>query len=87
MGNPHKAHSYRVTAAKSAETAGSQCPMDIRMLIEGDLGRSYIEVRDWPKAERHTQHAVNMAQLLEDERAECLYKTNLGLVHCKICFD
>jgi tetratricopeptide (TPR) repeat protein len=76
-----KAHSYRVTAAKLAEDPRSHCPPEEQMRVEGDLGRSYIAVHDWPKAEAHTQRALEIAESLPDERNRCIYKMNLGLVY------
>jgi CHAT domain-containing protein len=76
-----KAHSYRVTAAKLIEVLGPDCPQQLRMWVECDLGRSYIVVEDWSKGEAHTQRALEIAGSLADEQATCMFKLNLGLVY------
>jgi tetratricopeptide (TPR) repeat protein len=77
----HRAHSYRVTAQQLAQDPRSQCPADLRMAIECDLGRSYIEARDWPKAEMHTLRAVELAQSAGKERDRCIFQINLGVIY------
>ncbi len=86
MGNAHheqgdlrQAHSCRVEAGKLA--ASFACPLELRMAIEGDLGRSYLEVGLWERAEEHTQQALEGARYLHDTRAESLYLINLSLAY------
>jgi len=80
-GQLRRAHSYRVTAAELVEDPNSQCPPQLQMKVEGDLGRSYIEARNWPSAESYTQRALEMAESLGNERAQCIYKINLGFIY------
>lgn len=80
-GQVQMAHSYRVVVAELAGNPLSNYPPDLRMSIEGDLGRSYIEARDWPKGEAHTRQALEMAESLHNEIAQCVYKLNLGMIY------
>jgi len=75
-----RAHSYRVTASQLADDPRSQCPLDLKMVVECDLGRSYIEARDWPKAEMHTQRAIALAKSLHRERDHCIFQLNMGVI-------
>ncbi len=79
-GQMQKAHSYRVAAAELIEDHRSECSVELQMAVEGDLGRSYIEVHDWTKAEHHTQRALDMAESLDNKQGHCIYKINLGLI-------
>src|SRR5262245_1447100 len=74
------AHSYRVTAAQLVEKLGAACPDNTRMLVEGDLGRSFIEVHDWTRAEEHTRRALQIAEQRQDEQPLCIYWMNLAVV-------
>lgn len=87
LGNAHqdrdemqKSHNYRLSAQQIIREIGAACPAETRMLVEGDLGRSFIEFRDWPKAEAHTRAALEQAEARNDERARCVYRMNLALI-------
>lgn len=79
-GQLQKAHAYRLTAVEQAEDPQSNCPPNIYMLVVGDLGRSFIDTKDWSKGESYTQRALEMATAENDLLAECIYKINLQLV-------
>jgi tetratricopeptide (TPR) repeat protein len=79
-GELHRAHSYRVEASRLAADPRSGCPPRMQMFVEGDLGRSYIEVQDWQRAETHTRRALQTAEQLHEEQALGIYKINLGRV-------
>jgi tetratricopeptide (TPR) repeat protein len=80
-GQLRRAHSYRLEAAKIAEAYRSQCPPEVLMFLEADIGRTYIEVGDWQRAEVHTQRALGMAESLHDELSLCRYNMNLGVIY------
>ena len=75
-----KAHAYRVVAAELVADPRSQCPPGGRMLVEADLGRSYIEGREWQKAEKYTLEAIEIAKSLGDQPAQDTYELNLALI-------
>ena len=82
-GKLQKAHFYRLIAAKLIEESCSNYFLEGKMALEGDLGRSYIEVHDWTKAEHHTKQALEMAESLGHEQGQCIYKINLELIYAK----
>lgn len=82
-GQMQKAHSYRVAAAKLVEDRRSECPVELQMTVEGDLGRSYIEVHDWTNAEQHTRQALEMAESLNNKKGQCIYKINMELIYAQ----
>jgi CHAT domain-containing protein/tetratricopeptide (TPR) repeat protein len=75
-----KAHAYRVTAERLMHELGEECPPVLRMSVEGDLGRSFIETKEWNAAESHTREALRMAEELEHEEGLCIYNMNLARV-------
>lgn len=75
-----RAHAARVTAYDLVKELGPDCPPVLRMEVEGDLGRSFIEVHDWVKAEPHTRAALAIAEELKDEAAMCALRLNLGMI-------
>ncbi len=83
-GQMNKAQSYRVTAAQLINELGPKCPMDLRMSVEGDLGRSYMEIGDWPRAEAYTNNALRMAESIQDLRSQCIFKMNLGGIYANV---
>ncbi|SRR6266545_1557153 len=78
-GDLQEAHSYRVDAAKLAADPASKCPARIRSWIEGDLGRSYVEIHEWHRAQEHFREALALAEQSGDEQERILCKLNLAL--------
>lgn len=75
-----EAHASRVAAAALVKEMGPECPPPLRMHIEGDVGRSFIEFHDWPNAEPHTREALRMASELGLEHERLVNSVNLGLI-------
>jgi ATP/maltotriose-dependent transcriptional regulator MalT len=80
-GELRQAHALRLKASNLADHLGATCPSKIRVWIEGDLGRSFIEARNWPEAETHTERALAMATELGAERERSIYLLNLTLIY------
>ena len=78
------AHSYRLEAFRIIEQLGASCNDYIAMSVNGDLGRSFIELNEWPQAELHTRRALAIAEAMKDIESRrsglCIYRMNLGLI-------
>lgn len=78
------AHSYRIEASKVVEALGPSCDDSLTMFVTGDLGRSFIELREWVQAEEHTRRALSIAEAMGEtstgRSARCIYRMNLGLI-------
>jgi CHAT domain-containing protein/tetratricopeptide (TPR) repeat protein len=79
-----RAHSYRIAASKVVDSLGSRCSPYVAMCVAGDLGRSFMELREWERAEEHTRHALSLAETMGDDdtarSGRCIYRVNLGLI-------
>ena len=80
LGDLKQAHTWRLEALRRAEQSDAGIPDETWMALEGDLGRSAIEARDWSQAEQHTRTALELAGQLGLRRARCLYQVNLLLI-------
>jgi|GEM_PF-3550147 len=79
-GQLQMAHAYRLTAVDLAEDPLSNCSPKEFMYVIGDLGRSFLESKDWSKAESYTCRALEMAKEQNDQMAKFIYKINMQLV-------
>jgi tetratricopeptide (TPR) repeat protein len=80
-GELQDAYGLRVEAARLAADPGGDCPALLRLRVEGDLGRSYVEVRDWKRAEEQFRKALALAEECREERDAIVQKLNLYLVY------
>ncbi len=78
-GDLREAHSYRVEAAKLAADPAGECPASVRLWVEGDLGRSFVEAHDWHRAQEQFRKALALAEEAGEERERILCKLNLAL--------
>jgi CHAT domain-containing protein/tetratricopeptide (TPR) repeat protein len=79
-GQLQKSHAYRVTAEKLVKEMGQDCPIEVQMMVEGDLGRSYIEAHDWKKAEEFTSRALAKAEAQNHAEGLRIFKINLSVI-------
>jgi tetratricopeptide (TPR) repeat protein len=79
-GQLQKSHAYRVTAENLVKELGEECPIDVQMMVEGDLGRSYIEAQDWKKAEEFTSRALAKAESQNHVEGIRIFKINLSAI-------
>ena len=79
IGNLREAFDLRVKAAKLANDPANDCPAGIRLWVEGDLGRSYVEARHWQRAEEQFRKALALAEECGEEREVIVCKLNLSL--------
>jgi tetratricopeptide (TPR) repeat protein len=79
-GQLQQAHSFRLTALDLLEDPRANCPPEEHMSLIGDLGRSFIEVKDWLNAESYIQKALAMAKEHNIPTAECIFRINLQLI-------
>lgn len=72
------AHSYRIEALKVVQQLGKNCGHYAVMSVEGDLGRSFIALKEWQEAEIHTRRALSLANELDElgEYARCIFRIN-----------
>jgi tetratricopeptide (TPR) repeat protein len=78
-GELREAHSLRVAASDLArQTPGF--PPQVLQWIENDVGRSYIQVRNWELAEAHTDRAIAMAEQIGAEREQCIAIMNMAII-------
>lgn len=77
-----RAHSYRLEALKIVEQLGDRCSDYIAMCVFGDVGLSFIELKEWQEAELHTRRALAIAESRrgQDEAGVCIYRMNLSLI-------
>src|SRR5512139_763580 len=76
-GDLRKAHSYRVIAAELAAQSADHLSPSLRAHIENDLGRSFLEAKDWNRAAIHLQHSL---KLIEEEPNENVRRLNRAII-------
>jgi CHAT domain-containing protein len=80
LGDIQRAHSYRLEAQRLLQLHESISPVELKVNIEIDLGRSYIEVQDLKNAEIHTQKALQLLdRIKKTEKRE--------FIHCIIMIN
>ncbi|MBT7600911.1 MAG: CHAT domain-containing protein [Anaerolineae bacterium] len=80
LGDIQRAHSYRLEAQSLLQLHEDISPANLKINIEIDLGRSYIEVRDLKNAEIHTHKALQLLnQIKKTEKRE--------FIHCIILIN
>jgi CHAT domain-containing protein len=80
QGDLKSAHKWRLEALRRARQPDAEISDELRMELTGDLGRSFVEARDWGEAEHYTRAALELAERLGHGMGRCIYRINLILI-------
>lgn len=78
-----RAHNYRLESLNVIRALGSHCSAETSLAVHGDLGRSFIELREWNAAESYITAALAIAAASVGDKSDavCTHRMSLAVIY------